>query len=284
MNSSIHDLLAEGTRALTAAGISEPRVDGALLLAHVIERDRTFIIAHPEHPIAADQLEEFREFIARRAAGEPLQYITGHQEFFGLDFQVTPDVLIPRPETEIIVEAALEFGKADPRLLIADIGTGSGCLIVSLLHKLPHARGIGTDISFGALRVARENARNHRVLDRLELIQADSFSALASQSGFSLIVSNPPYVRMTELDNLPREVRDHEPLNALVSGSDGLSQIRVYLREAAGVLRPCGHFVFEIGFGQREAVEELIDAAVWDLLEIRNDLQNIPRTFVLQKR
>ena len=284
MNDSIHDLLAEATGALSAAGIPDARMEAAFLLSRVLNRDRTFIIAHPEYPLTADQLQEFRDFIARRAHGEPSQYITGRQEFFGLGFAVTPDVLIPRPESELIVEAALKLATSDPRLLIADIGTGSGCLIVSLLQELRQARGIATDISFRALRVAEGNAQLHRVIERLRFVQADSFSAFASRPLFSLIVSNPPYVPTTEVDNLQREVRDHEPMSALLSGSDGLAQIRVLLSEAPRFLLPHGYVVFEIGFGQSKAVEEIIDAAVWNLIEIRNDLQNIPRTFVLQKR
>ena len=283
MNSSIHDLLAEATRTFAAADVESPRTDAALLLGEVLNRDRSFMIAHPEYLVAADQLQKFREFVARRAAGEPLQYITGHQEFFKLDFRIMPDVLIPRPETEIIVEAALEVAPRNSSLLIADIGTGSGCLIVSLLSELPQARGIATDFSFEALRVAEDNARRHDVIDRLELVQADAFSAFPDRAAFSLILSNPPYVPSTEIDKLQREVRDHEPLHALVSGPDGLSHIRKYLKDAARFLSARGYFIFEIGFGQREAVKELIDAEVWDLIEIRNDLQNIPRTFILQK-
>ena len=284
MTSSIHDLLAEASDALAAADVSAPRTDATLLLGEVLRRDRSFMIAHPEYLVAADQLQTLREFVARRAAGEPLQYIIGHQEFFKLDFRVTPDVLIPRPETELIVEAALEIVPSDAPLMIADIGTGSGCLIVSLLHELPNARGIATDISFAALRVAAENARRHSVIDRLELIQADAFSSFPDGAAFSLIVSNPPYVPSTEIAELQREVRDHEPLPALVSGPDGLSHIRNYLRDAARFLTARGYLIFEIGFGQGKAVAELIDAEVWNVIQIRNDLQSIPRTFVLEKR
>lgn len=284
MHSSIHDLLAEAAQTLAVADVKSPRTDAALLLSEVLNRDRSFMIAHPEHTVAADQFQKFREFIARRAAGAPLQYITGHQEFFKLDFRVTPDVLIPRPETEIIVEAALEVAPRDSPLVIADIGTGSGCLVVSLLHELPNARGIATDISFDALRLAEDNARRNGVIDRLELIQADAFSAFPDRAAFSLIISNPPYVPSTEIDTLQREVRDHEPLHALMSGPDGLSHIRNYLKDAARFLVARGYFIFEIGFGQREAVEALIDAEMWTLIEIRNDLQKIPRTVVLQKR
>src|SRR5438874_3071060 len=202
MSASIGSALSEAARTLDANRISEPRLDAGALMSHVIGRDRAFIVAHPEAGITEQQLKEFEEFVARRAQGEPLQYITGHQEFFKLDFRVAPDVLIPRPETEIIVEVALEIAPRDSPLLIADIGTGSGCLIVSLLDELPNARGIATDISLAALRVTEGNARRHSVSGRLELIQADAFSAFPDRAAFSLIVSNPPYVPSTEIDSL----------------------------------------------------------------------------------
>jgi release factor glutamine methyltransferase len=212
-----------------------------------------------------------------------LQYITGHQEFFKLDFEVTPDVLIPRPETELIVEIALELLKDAPVQFIADIGTGSGCVALSLLHELRDARAIATDISPGALRVARRNAEQHGVGDRLVLIESDCFSALDSRNPFSLVASNPPYIRKDEMETLQREVRC-EPRTALEGGPDGLDIVRRLLREAAPFLRPGGHFVFEIGFGQDAAVEKLINSRAWEWKEARRDLQGIARAVVLQKR
>lgn len=283
MNKSIRHTLAETTQVLHVAGISDARMEAVSLLAHALHADRTFVITHLEEELEGDQLQSCREFVMRRARREPLQYIVGHQEFFELDFNVTPDVLIPRPETELVVEAALDVRGADAPF-IADIGTGSGCIVISLLHKLQDARGVGVDISSRALRVAQKNARHHRVAHRLSLVQSDQFAALQRCAQFSTIVSNPPYVPAPEINTLPPEVREHEPLAALVSGSDGLAHIRGLLRDAAALLQTGGHLVFEIGFGQRDPVAKLIDRATWRLIEIRKDLQSIPRTLVLQKR
>jgi len=282
MNTSIGGAIMEGAQVLHEEGVAEARREASSLLAHAIGRDRTFVITHTEEFLQSKALESFREFVDRRAAGEPLQYISGHQEFFKLDFEVAPAVLIPRPETELIVEIGLQLLPGTPAPLIADIGTGSGCLAISLLHELADARATATDISGAALRLARRNSERHGVADRLMLIESDCFSALEQGKRFSLIVSNPPYVAEDDWKNLPPEVRDYEPRIALVSGADGLSTIRRLLSEGPSFLCRGGYFVFEIGFGQSEAVEQLIDARVWQLLEIRHDLQRIPRTVVLQ--
>jgi release factor glutamine methyltransferase len=284
MTTSIRSAITEGAQALGAAQVKEARQEAASLLGWAIARDRAFLIAHADDALSDGQLRTFRELVARRVKREPLQYITGHQEFYNLDFEVTPDVLIPRPETETIVEAALDVTRGIPVPFIADIGTGSGCIVVSLLHELPGARAVATDLSLNALRIARRNATRHDVIDRLTLVQADGFPAIQMHRQFSLVVSNPPYVPEDEYATLQPEVRDYEPKSALVSGTDGLSHIRVLLSEEPLCLRPDGHFIFEIGFGQRDAVEQLVDDGLWNLIEIRNDLQGIPRTFVLQKR
>lgn len=281
MSTSIGKAVLEGTQRLQDAAVAEPRREAGSLLAHVIGRDRSFVIARGDDALTVEGRVAFRTLIERRAAGEPLQYITGHQEFFKLDFEVTPDVLIPRPETELIVEASLELLQDDPEPYLADIGTGSGCIAISMLHELPAARAIATDMSPTALRVAQRNAERHGVADRLELLESDCFSALDVRGSFSLIASNPPYVSDDELKSVQREV-SYEPRAALAAGSDGLSVIRRLLREARPFLRLGGHFVFEVGFGQSEAVEHLIDRRVWKLIEIRTDLQRIPRTFVLR--
>lgn len=259
----------------------EARREAGSLLAHVLSCDRSLVIAHPDDALTDEEWEAFQSLTERRAAGEPLQYITGHQGFFKLDFEVTPDVLIPRPETELIVETALELWRDDPQPYFGDIGTGSGCIAISLLHELPAARAMATDASLAALRVAQRNAARHGVLDRLELLESDCFSAVPVTERFSLIVSNPPYVADDDLKSVQREVR-YEPRAALAAGPDGLSVIRRLLAEARPFLCSGGYFVFEIGFGQSEAVEQLIDQRVWTLREIRTDLRGIPRTFVLQ--
>jgi release factor glutamine methyltransferase len=283
MHVSIETAIREGAQILRDSAVDEARREAASLLGHVLGRDRGFVITHAGDPLDHQPYLTFRNLIARRAGSEPLQYLTGHQEFFKLDFEVSPDVLIPRPETELIVEIALEFCRNDPAPLIADIGTGSGCIAISLLHELPAAVAVGTDISRAALNVAQRNAERHRVPGRLTLVESDCFSQVQVAKPFSLILSNPPYVSDDELRRVQREV-SFEPHAALAGGPDGLAVIRRLLVEAPPFLRSGGHLVFEIGFGQSKAVEQLIDRRVWKLLEIRKDLQGIPRTFVLQKK
>jgi len=278
---SISSAIREGARRMREADVAEPRREAGSLLAHILGRDRSFIVAHADDLLTDEQCNALLSLVERRASGEPLQYLTTHQEFFKLDFEVTPDVLIPRPETELIVETALELLRDDPAPYFADIGTGSGCIAISMLQDLPGARAIATDVSPAALRVAQRNAERHGVTDRLVLLESDCFSALDANASLTLIASNPPYVSEDELKTVQREV-SYEPRAALAAGSDGLAVIRRLLREARPFLRPGGYFVFEIGFGQSEAVERLVDRRVWKLLEIREDLQRIPRTFVLQ--
>ncbi|HEX6187589.1 MAG TPA: peptide chain release factor N(5)-glutamine methyltransferase [Pyrinomonadaceae bacterium] len=281
---SIIQAQAAGAESLRSAGVIDPRLDAGSLLARALRRDRTYVITHGNEPVTGEQLDRFRVLIARRAAREPLQYIIGYQEFFKLSFAVTPDVLIPRPETELIVEAALELADRERSLSILDVGTGSGCIVISLLHELKKARAMATDISPKALEVARRNAQRHNVSDRVTFMQADSLAPLTQPAAFSLIVSNPPYIPAGEIATLQREVREHEPITALASGADGLDHIRALLRETPRVLHHSGYFIFEIGFGQSDAIDQLVDRAIWHLIEVRKDLQGIPRTVVLQKR
>ncbi|HEV7797941.1 MAG TPA: peptide chain release factor N(5)-glutamine methyltransferase [Pyrinomonadaceae bacterium] len=291
MTISIAAAVLQGTHKLRQAGVSDPRREAGSLVAALLGKDRSFILTHADDPIASDEAEQFREWLERRARGEPLQYITGHQEFFGLDFEVTKDVLIPRPETELLVESALKLAReSEEAPFICDVGTGSGCVIIALLHELremPEARATAIDVSPGALQVAKLNAARHSVADRIDFVVSDCFSALnsqaATQSLFDLIVSNPPYVEELALAGLQREVRDFEPRAALAAGADGLAIIRRLLIEAVSFLKTGGHLLFEIGFDQSAVVERLIDPDTWRLLNIYNDLQGIPRTVVLKK-
>jgi release factor glutamine methyltransferase len=227
-----------------------------------------------------------RAAVSRRAAGEPLQYITGRQEFYGLEFEVTSDVLIPRPETELLVETALELLKDRPSPLVCDVGTGSGCVAVALLHARTDARALALDISAEALRVAARNAERHGVGSRMLALVSDCLGTLGAEEyadlRFDLIASNPPYIAEADLAGLQREVREHEPRVALTPGGDGLNVIRRLLSEAPRRLKPCGHLLIEIGFNQHEQVAALVDPRAWTLLDIRRDLQGIPRTVVLR--
>jgi release factor glutamine methyltransferase len=283
-STSIAAALAEATQLLRAGGRGDARRDAATLLMHTLACDRAFLITHMEDALAPDALAQFRLSVERRAQGEPLQYITGRQEFYGLMFEVTPDVLIPRPETELLVASALKLLRDTRAPQLCDVGTGSGCIPVALLHERAEARAIGLDISPAALAVAARNAARHGVADRLQLIVSDCFAALAAtKTDFDLILSNPPYVAESDLTGLQREVRDFEPRIALTPGGDGLSIIRRLLADAPRLLKSGGHLLFEIGFNQHEAVAQLIDPSVWTLLDVHQDLQGIPRTVALRR-
>lgn len=283
MTNSISDLLREASQTLRDAGVPEARREAGSLLSHVIGKDRTFLISHAEDIVAGDDLARFRETVARRASGEPLQYITGVQDFYGREFRVTTDVLIPRPETELLVEAALEVIAHKPAPLICDVGTGSGCIAITLVCERTDARAVAVDVSVPALAVAEDNARRHAVGDRMRFTISDCFESV-DRTAFDLVVSNPPYVAADALPGLQREVRDHEPLVALSSGVDGLDVIRRLLRDAPAFLKTDGYLIMEIGFDQGEKVQRLINENLWRLDEIRPDLQGIPRIVLVQKR
>ena len=279
---SIAEVVREAADVLADGDVPESRREAQSLLSFVIGKDRTFLISHAEDVVDDDSVDRYRKIVERRAAGEPLQYITGVQDFFGREFRVTPDVLIPRPETELVVEAALEVARTAP--LICDVGTGSGCIALTLLCELRKARAVAVDKSTAALEVAKLNALSLAVSDRAEFVVSDCFDAFdPREHQFDLIVSNPPYISADVVPGLQREVRDHEPLAALSPGPDGLSIIRRLMQEAPAFLKPAGHLIMEIGFDQGEAVKGLVDERAWRLLEIRPDFQSIPRIVVLQR-
>lgn len=287
MPNSIAETILQGANRLRKSGVPEARREAGSLLAYVLGRDRSFILTHAEDALGDEPAERFRECLERRAQGEPLQYITANQEFFGLDFEVTKDVLIPRPETEVLVETALKlFAEPADAPFICDVGTGSGCIAITLMQQLPQARAIAIDISPDALAVARRNAERHSVSERINFVLSDCFAALTlreSRASFELIVSNPPYVEEGAMADLQREVRDFEPRSALSAGADGLDIIRRLLLETPAFLKPGGYFLFEIGFNQATAVERLLDPKIWRLMEIHKDLQGIARTVALQR-
>lgn len=280
----ISEALAEATAILRGAKVAEARREAGSLLAHALKQNRTYILTHTDRTITSHDLALFRRYIARRARREPLQYITGRAEFYNLDFIVTPDVLIPRPETELAVECALEVLRANPAPLLCDVGTGSGCIIIALLNELKNARGVALDKSTRALRVAKLNAAWHDSIHRLRFVAADLFTAFDASARFDVIVSNPPYIAEKDLPALQAEVRDYEPRAALTPGRDELEIFRRLLIDAAKFLLPGGHLIFEAGWNQHEAITELIDKIFWTLLEVRRDLQGIPRTFLLRNK
>lgn len=278
----ILEILKNATEILQKNGIAEPRREAISLLAFALRKDKTFLIAHNDYELSADEEIYFKSVLERRARREPFQYITGKQEFYGLDFIVTPDVLIPRPETELIVENAIEILKMQKNSRFCEIGVGSGCISVSILQNVETVLATSADISTKALEIAKKNAEKHHVLKRLELKLSDIFDAL-SKEFFDLIVSNPPYIPRKDIENLQLEVRDFEPLNALTDGKNGLSIIKKIISDAPKFLKPNGFLLMEIGYNQADEVKQMFDAKFWQLVEILPDLQNILRMVKAQK-
>ena len=275
--SNIAEKFREAIEILQSSGISQPRREANSLLALALGKDKTFLVAHPEYELSGAEETRFQNFLERRAGREPFQYIAGRQEFYGLDFALTRDVLIPRPETELIVEAAIEILQTRENPTFCEVGIGSGCIAVSILHEVKNSNAIGLDISPEALEVAARNAATHKVLNRLELKISDVFEVLKDEK-FDLIVSNPPYISGEDVENLQAEVRDFEPITALTDGRDGLSIIEKIILESPKFLKENGFLLMEIGFGQDATVGEMFDAEIWRSVEILPDLQGIPRT------
>lgn len=274
----------------TAAGIDndEAALDAELLVREVLgwTREQLLIVRHDAAPDGF--AERFEPLASRRERREPVAYILGHREFWTLDFDVSPAVLIPRPETELLVEQTIDCARlmtgrdlgAGP-LRVIDVGTGSGCIAIALARELPQATFVATDISAAALDVARRNARRHGVDARIEFVEADGIPELNEPA---IIVSNPPYVPLADWGVLPPEVREFEPHAALFAGPDGLEAIRALLRQADAKLER-GFLLFEFGFGQQDAIRTLVDGlSRLRLVRVASDLQRIPRVVVLEKR
>lgn len=278
----IGQLIQAAAARLQAAGIEAPTREARLLLGHASGLSPTRIMAYPEQAIDEATATAFDRLLDRRVAREPVARILGTREFWSLDFTVTPATLDPRPDSETIVEAALDC-LPDKKLAhnIIDFGTGTGCLLLALLSELPQAFGVGVDRSEAAARVADGNARRLGFGDRARFIVGDWASALAGS--VDLIVSNPPYIPAGDIAGLEPEVREHDPLTALVGGTDGLDPYRLLAPETARLLRPGGHVVFEVGQGQADAVTGFGRAAGLVLREQRADLGGIPRAVVFGK-
>ncbi|NLX10790.1 MAG: peptide chain release factor N(5)-glutamine methyltransferase [Chloroflexi bacterium] len=256
----VDQALAWANHTLARASDSEA-LDAALLLAHVLDTDRARLIAHPEQPLSTAQAAEYRRLIMQRAAGTPVAYLTGQRAFYDRDFWVTPDVLIPRPETEHLIEAALAWARGRSDLRVVDVGTGSGAIAVTLAAHLPTAAVWAVDTSAAALTVARRNAARYGLQKRVTLVPGDLLDPLI-QAGqdVDLIAANLPYIPSAELDTLP--VAQHEPRQALDGGPDGLDPIRRLLRQTPGVLAPAGLLLLEIGAGQGTQVAALAAGAL----------------------
>ena len=270
--------IKEITELLKSHDVTEPAREASLLVCLSIRKDKTFLIAHPEYELTADEQSLLKDFVRRRANREPYQYIAGKQEFYGLEFEVTSDVLIPRAETEILVERAIEsLQKRRVPSTFLEVGIGSGCIAVSMLSNEEKARAVGVDISIQALAVAKRNATRHGVADRLGLFVSDAYSEL-DRRDFDLIVSNPPYVPVADIGSLQSEVRDFEPFTSLTDGGSGLSIIEKIIRGAPDLLRPQGELLIEIGFDQSSRVEKMFDPNRWQKVDFLADLQGIPRS------
>ncbi len=247
-------------------GVDEPRLSAEILLAHVLGCKRIELYARFEAAPADDQRARYRELVRKAAEHEPIAYLVGHKEFYSLDFLVTPDVLIPRPETELLVEHALAWcqSHARDRHDLLDIGTGSGCVAIAICKRRPALYAVASDISEAALNVAAENIRRHQLTDRIRPVQADLL-ALPQEcippGGFDLIVSNPPYVAENDRDQLPENVRKYEPATALFAGGDGLDIYRRFASDVSHFLKPDGLLLFEVGLGQSDAVESILTAS-----------------------
>lgn len=299
----IRGALKQGIGQLRDAQVPSYTLAAELLLLHVLGRDRTWVYSHPEEEIVAPVAEQYSALIRRRAAGEPTQHLTGKQEFWGLEFRVTPDVLIPRPETEHVIEVTLdrlavrELRAGRPQktdgagLLMADIGTGSGCIAIALAKELPAAVFVATDISGAALAVARCNAARHNLADRIEFLECSLLNGLLvsplanrySPLLFDLIVSNPPYIGLRETSTLMREVREHEPEIALYGGEEGYELYADLIAQSAKSLKPGGILVLELGHNSLLAVQPLLDASIWTNISVTNDLAGIPRVLAAEK-
>ena len=262
----------------------QARRDAELLLLHILQIDRATLLAHPDRDITSQQLETYDAAIARRLSHEPIQYITGEQEFFGLRLKVTPATLIPRPETEHLVEAVLDRLPDDRQLNILDVGTGTGAIALALAAHLPQARITAVDISAEALEVARENAAAHNLSNRIRFHQSDLLTGLAEEERFGFfdaIVSNPPYIPEGDRTDLDPQVRDHEPAQALFAGSTGLDVYCRLIPQAHAALLPGSLLAMEIGQGQREALSLLL--ADWKDVEFVADLQQISRVALARR-
>lgn len=302
---TLGDLLKEGTELLKSAQILSPHQTAALLIREVLHVDFTLLIAHPEKQVSPSDTRSVWEALNRRATGEPLQYITGHQEFYGLDFKVTPAVLIPRPETELLVEVAVQFCRehqlSSPH--VVDVGTGSGCIAIAIASQLPNARVTAIDISPEALAVAHENAARNCVLERISFLESNYLEQFRVEgSGFrvqgmkdrvqsetvfdlaDVVVSNPPYIGEGEMAGLQREVRDFEPVTALLGGREGIESYATLLATAGDKLVSGGIFACEIGFTQSERVKELGLANGWECVQVTDDLQGIPRVLTFKRK
>ncbi len=307
--------LSSAVDRLEAAEVGSPRMNAEVLLMFVLGVNRAYLYAHPERELTTEEETRYNEALAQRSTGMPSQYITGHQEFWGLDFVVSPAVLIPRPETEHLVETVLELARGIARPKLIDVGTGSGCIALALAYELPNAEVYAIDVSAEALEIARANAARLQLEERVQFLRCNvltpvsgdrphmvpSFSAVIPSEGFSpsrgtpvlaenhfrnfdFVVSNPPYVGFNEADKVQKSVRDFEPRMAVFAGERGLDVIGPLVTQAHQALKTGGWLAVEIGYSMRDAVLALLSPTMWDEISVVPDLQGIPRVVAARKR
>jgi len=295
---SVRSLLKQGIEQLRATDVPSYTLAAELLLLYVTSQNRTWLYSHPEEVLPESVAENYFALLTRRGAGVPTQHLTGKQEFWGLEFEVNPDVLIPRPETEHLIEVALDrlavreirAGRhqqlSGENVMLVDIGTGSGCIAITLAKELPAATVYATDISGSALAVALRNAARHGLSNRIRFLQSnllDAFSSPGANTPFDLIISNPPYVSLREAESLPIEVRRHEPQSALFGGEEGYELYGVLIPQAVRHLKSGGLLVLELGYNSLPAVEPLLDRSEWSGVSVTKDLAGIPRVISAER-
>jgi release factor glutamine methyltransferase len=285
--STIAQTIAATAARLSSHGVQNARLDAEVLLCHVLTRDRAWLLAHMQDRLDDQAARHLERIVDRRAVREPLQYITGRQEFWGLEFVVTPDVLIPRPETELVVEAAIRALRNLPSPLLVDLCTGSGCIAVSIAKELKSSRIFAVDQSEEALAVARKNSAAHDVSGRIRFLAGNLFQPIQEldiQGKVDVITANPPYIPSRDLPSLQPEVRDFEPEMALIAGTEGTEIHERIIKEAPLFLKKGGSLIMEMGVGQAERLIAVAETSgVFTTPEIQKDLAGIDRIIILQK-
>jgi len=289
---TILEILRWTTGHFRDKGVSEPRTSAEVLLAHTLGVSRLDLYLRHDQPLTPEELTRFKVFVLRRRAGEPVAYITGHREFWSLDFKVTPAVLIPRPETETLVEAVLqvlrpgtENRKQKTENLALEVGVGSGAIIIALARELPQVRWVGVDISDPALAVARENAAHHGVAARIFFLRGDLLAALKPDPRFSAVVANLPYVPQPVWEELPKDIKEFEPREALLGGADGLDLIRPLVQAAPGILLPRAWLALEVADGMAPKVTELMEkSGEYEQIEKIPDYLGVERVIRARRR
>ena len=284
-NWTIQKLLNWITEHFTEKGIDSPRLSAELLLSYVVGLKRIELYTQFDKPVAKEQLDRLHDLVKRASQNEPIQYLTGRAEFYSLELEVSPDCMIPRPETELLVARAIEFLRSrSGRQFVCDLCTGCGCVAVAIARNYPDCQIIATDISDAALNVAAKNIEKHQLQERIKLLCGDLFEPLVPQldvSKFDLIVCNPPYVSAAEFEKLDAKIRDYEPKSALFAGADGLDIYRRIIEKVDQLLKPDAALMLEIGYSQGPAVRELLEqAGCFDEIMIEKDLYNNDRVAV----